>query len=63
MFERNDVLFGETARRFNVKESVVESLVLGMLWAGERALGRDEVKRALLCCPSHAPTPPINLRN
>lgn len=44
MFERNDVLFSDVAERFGVKESVVESLVLGMLWAGERAMGRDEVR-------------------
>jgi len=45
MFERSDVLFSDVAERFGVKESVVESFVLGMLWAGERAMGRDEVRK------------------
>lgn len=43
MFDRNDAIFGEVAGRFGVSEGVVENLILGMLWAGERALGRDEV--------------------
>ena len=50
MFDRNDAIFGEVAVRFGVSEGVVENLILGMLWAGERALGRDEVRNALFCC-------------